>query len=140
VSEMMSALIVAGVSILGQLLIGYWWKRGVEAKDEKISKLEERVDEMDVRRLTKIEGDIDAGARSRKSIYERMDRIEISAAKASSDLAHAMSHLPKIEEVTKELAATAATLQRVADQVDSIVARQFGDAQIIGTLKGRGQG
>lgn len=131
----MSALLVAGISIIGQVLIGYWWKRGVEAKDEKISKLEERVDEMDTRRITGIERDVTKGEDSRRKIYERMDKIEITAAGAARDLAHALSHLPKIEEVSRQMSATAATLERVTEQVATMEARLYGDAAKIGELR-----
>ena len=136
-SEMVSAFIVSGVSIIGQLVIGYWWKRGVEAKDEKISKLEERVDEMDTRRIAGIEQSLSTAARSRKDMYERMDRMEIAQAGVARDLSHALANLPKIEEVSREMAATAAILKRVTEQVSAIEARQFGEAKAVGRLEGK---
>ena len=120
---------------LAQIVIAYIFKRAVEDKDQKISKLEERVDEMDTRRITGIERDVSKGEDSRRKIYERMDKIEITAAGAARDLAHALAHLPKIEEVSRQMSATAATLERVTEQVATMEARLYGDAAKIGELR-----
>lgn len=135
-SEMMSALIVAGVSIIGQLVIGYWWKRGVEAKDEKISKLEERVDEMDTRRITGIEDELQHGKDQRARIYTRLEQCEKREDTLGVEVAHIKDALPQLPQISKELAQTAATLSSVTDRVEQIATQQYTLAQQLAKLEG----
>lgn len=132
-----SGCVVATVGVVAQVLIGYAFKRGVEAKDEKIVALKTRVDALENERVATIESDIAEGTKSRKRIYDRIEKCEQFDARVEVELRHVQSLIPEMSRISNALAATTATLQSISEEVKTLGTRIFSNAKDVGVIAGK---
>lgn len=137
VSNFAVGAVMGGISLVGQLLIGYLWKRGVESKDEKIATLETRVNDLESDKIVTIERELGHAKEQRGRLYTRLESCERREERVEAELAHVKDLIPQMRRISDDLAQTSATLRVVTEEVRSIAARQFADAEKLGHVKGQ---